>query len=156
MKKYFYSCTYPWMCRSFDGFYLAPTKDEMEVSHKTVALASLILGLILWKIHVQVQKWKTKKTPLLFVFVMLFIPASYKKWQSLTYPMAAKTLWICSILHNSIDLLPNEYKSFFPTIVPNPKTGSLVFMRSTSSAVSKLQTLMVQSLDPDMIYVPNG
>ena len=38
MKKYFYSCTYPWMCRSFDGFYLAPTK-EMEVSHKTVAFA---------------------------------------------------------------------------------------------------------------------
>jgi len=118
MKKYFYSCTYPWMCRSFDGFYLAPTKDEMEVSHKTVALASLILGLILWKIHVQVQKWKTKKTPLLFVFVMLFIPASYKKWQSLSYPMAAKTLWICSILHNSIDLLPNEYKSFFLQLFP--------------------------------------
>ena len=44
----------------------------------------------------------------------------------------------------------------YNNIVPNPKTGSLVLMRSTSSAVSKLQTLMVQSLDPDMMYVPNG
>ena len=37
MKKYFYSCTYSWMCRSFDGFYFAPT-EEMKVSHKTVAI----------------------------------------------------------------------------------------------------------------------
>ena len=155
MKKYLYSCTYSWMCCSFDGLYFAPTK-EMEVSHKTVAFASLLLGLIVCKKFMFKFKNERKNTPLLFEFVVLFIPASYKKWQSPTYPMAAKTLWICSILHNSIDLLPNEYKSFFPTIVPNPKTGSLVLMRSTSSAVSKLQTLMVQSLDPDMMYVPNG
>ena len=46
MKKHFYSCTYSWMCCSFDGFYFTPT-EEMEVSHKTVAFASLLLGLIL-------------------------------------------------------------------------------------------------------------
>ena len=157
MKKYLYSCTYSWMCRSFDGFYFAPTK-KMEVSHKTVAFASLLIFRHdTVKNSCSSSKMKNKKTPLLFVFVVLFTTSCCKKWrQSPTYPMAAKTLWICSILHNSIDLLPNEYKSFFPTIVPNPKTGSLVLMRSTSSAVSKLQTLMVQSLDPDMMYVPNG
>ena len=153
MKKYLYSCTYSWMCRSFDGFYFAPTK-KMEVSHKTVAFASLLIFRPdTVKNSCSSSKMKNKKTPLLFVFVVLFIASCCK---SPTYPIAAKTLWICSILHNSIDLLPNEYKSFFPTIVPNPKTGSLVLMRSTSSAVSKLQTLMVQSLDPDMMYVPNG
>ena len=65
------------MCRSFDGLYFAPTK-EMEVSHKTVAFASLLLGLIVCKKFMFKFKNERKNTPLLFEFVVLFIPASYK------------------------------------------------------------------------------
>ena len=79
MKKYLYSCTYSWMCRSFDGFYFAPTK-KMEVSHKTVAFASLLIFRHdTVKNSCSSSKMKNKKTPLLFVFVVLFTTSCCKK-----------------------------------------------------------------------------
>ena len=68
MKKYLYSCTYSWMCRSFDGLYFAPTK-EMEVSHKTVAFASLLLGLIVCKKFM--FKFKNERKTLLYYLNLL-------------------------------------------------------------------------------------
>ena len=101
-----------------------------------------------------------------------------EKQKTLLYYLDCRVIYTCFLQKMTITYLPNGSKDAmnmlnspqlnrftskriqvifsYNNIVPNPKTGSLVLMRSTSSAVSKLQILMVQSLDPDMMYVPNG